>query len=302
MPESGDFHEVLRLAIARRGLSLARLRAHLEQRGVQVGLSTLSYWQRGIRQPEVPKAIPAVRALESVLELPADSLTTLVGQRGPRSGNHRTPASFSYLHPDETGPAAERLLTELGDPPSTTANADLEIGFVHDTAILDAEKRANTLTTRVVTFARKSGPDRYVTVYNGDVGCDIENVQLTTGEGCRVGRVRRKKGELTLAVEWLFDRRLTEGDTHVFSYTVHDPSGGVSPGVHRILRYGVATYLLQLRFDQAALPARCTRQFRAHGGAAPSESEDLPVDATGVTSAFFPGPGPGLAGIAVDWS
>jgi len=301
-PLTGDFHQVLRLAIARRGLSLARLRAHLEQRGIHIGLSTLSYWQRGIRHPEVPKAMPAVRALESVLDLPSESLVSLIGPRGTRTRDHRAAPSFTYLHPDQTGPAAERLLTELGDPGTMAGNADLEIMFVHDTCTFDAQQREDKLVTRLVTRARKNGPDRYVMVYNGDDGCRIEDVSFNTGEGCRTGRIRRRAGEQTLAVELLFDRKLAEGDIHVFSYEVFDSSGGVSPGYHRIFRYGCSTFLLQLQFDALALPARCTRQFRPHGGAQPSESEDLPCDVRGVTSAFFRDSAPGLAGIAVEWT
>ena len=63
--------------------SLARLRAHLEQLGVQVGQSTLSYWQRGLRHPEVPRAISTVRALESVLRC-ALLNTDAIGQAGLR--------------------------------------------------------------------------------------------------------------------------------------------------------------------------------------------------------------------------
>ncbi|HWO64663.1 MAG TPA: hypothetical protein VNO31_31965, partial [Umezawaea sp.] len=90
----GPFHRALRDAIAFRGLSLARLRAHIEQLGVQVGQSTLSYWQRGLRHPEVPRAIPTVRALEVVLKLPTDSLTSLIGPRPPAHAR-TSPAAFA---------------------------------------------------------------------------------------------------------------------------------------------------------------------------------------------------------------
>jgi len=41
---SGPFHEALRAAVRRRGLTLDRLRAHLARRGLIVGLSSLSDW------------------------------------------------------------------------------------------------------------------------------------------------------------------------------------------------------------------------------------------------------------------
>ena len=187
----GEFHQVLRVAIAHRGLSLARLRAHLALRGVQIGQSTLSYWQRGLRQPEVPKALPAVRALESVLQLPADSLVLLLSPRLLRRG-HQPAVSFHDLRSGDMGSIVDQLLAELGSrPQGGTHNADLELLAVHDTLTFDAEHRQVSVSTRLVVRARRHGPDRYVTVYNGDPGCSIDDVELITHEGCRVGRMRR---------------------------------------------------------------------------------------------------------------
>jgi hypothetical protein len=146
------------------------------------------------------------------------------------------------------------------------------------------------------------GPDRYITVYNGDEGCRIEDVELVTAEGCRVGRIRRHPGGDTLAVELLFDRKLAEGDIHVFCFEVRDDSGAASPGYYRMFRVHCASFLLQLRFNRRALPARCTRQFRTRDDATPVESDELPCDMGGGTSAFFRDAGPGLAGIALEWS
>lgn len=299
---AGEFHQALRLAIAHRGLSLARLRAHLVRRGVSVGQSTLSYWQRGIRQPEVPKALTAIRALESVLQLPTDSLVVLIGPRQPR---RRQPiaASFSDLRSGEMASIVDHLLAELGaDRSATGSNADLDLLSVHDTVMFDAEHRQHCVKTRLVTRARCHGPDRYITVYNGDEGCRIEDVALDAAEGCRTGRIRRHPGGDTLAVEWLFDRKLSEGEIHVFCFEVHDDSGAASPGYYRMFRVRCASFLLQLRFHPHALPARCTRQFRTRDNATPVESDELPCDIGGVTSAFFQEAGPGLAGVAVEWS
>ncbi|MEV6874806.1 hypothetical protein [Amycolatopsis sp. NPDC051128] len=299
---TGEFHHALRLAIAYRGLSLARLRAHLALRGVQIGQSTLSYWQRGLRQPEVPKALPAVRALESVLQLPADALVVLIGPRLVRRG-HQPAASFHDLRSGDMGSIVEDLLAELGAYPSSNHyNADLELLSVHDTITFDAEHRQVSLRTRLVTRARRHGPDRYLTVYNGDPGCRIDDVELITDEGCRVGRMRRNPDADTMATELLFDRKLAEGDIHVFCFEVRDDSGSASPGYYRMLRDRCASYLVQLRFDRNALPARCTRQVRARDDALPVVAEELACDMGGVSSAFFNDAGPGLAGVAVEWN
>jgi hypothetical protein len=304
---AGEFHQALRLAIAHRGLSLARLRAHLNQRGVGVGQSTLSYWQRGLRQPEVPKALPAVRALESVLQLPADSLVVLIGPRASRGRGQQFAASFADLRSGDMASIVDDLLADLRGYPSANnansdlSNSDLELLSVHDTVTFDAEHRQRSLQTRLVTRARRHGPDRYITVYNGDEGCRIEDVELVTAEGCRVGRIRRHSGGDTLAVELLFDRKLAEGDIHVFCFEVRDDSGAASPGYYRMFRVHCASFLLQLRFNRRALPVRCIRQFRTRDDATPVESDELPCDMGGVTSAFFRDAGPGLAGAALEW-
>ncbi|GAB3503518.1 hypothetical protein FB471_2286 [Amycolatopsis cihanbeyliensis] len=301
-PVPGEFHEALRLAIAHRGLSLARLRAHLAQRGVHIGQSTLSYWQRGIRQPEMPRGLDTVRALESVLELRPGSLVTLIGPRQPAARAHRMPTSFADLRRGTSGPAADRLLTELGGYASASRyNADFEPLSVHDVVTFDAAHRQRSIRTRLVARARRHGPDRYVIVYNGDPGCRIEEVTLATAEGCRVGRMRRHAGEDTLAAELLFDRRLAEGAIHVFCFEVRDDSGGTSPGYFRMFRDRCAGYLLQLRFSRRALPARCTRQFRTREDMLPTDTDDLPCDIGAVSSAYFNDIGPGLAGVAVEW-
>jgi hypothetical protein len=298
-----DFPAALRQAISQRGLSLARLQAHLVQRGVQVGQSTLSYWQRGIRRPELPKALHAVRALESVLDLPPGSLVVLVANQASTERTHLMPASFADLRPGDSGPIADRLLTGLGAYPSSNRyNADLELLSVHDSVTFDAQCRQRSISTRLVTRSRTQGPDRYVTIYNGDEGCRIENAVLNTAEGCRVGRMRRDEGGNMLAVELLFDRVLPADAIQVFCFEVRDDSGGVSPGYFRLFRDQCASYLLQSRFHRRALPARCSRQFRTREDALPVESTDLPCDVGEVASAFFRDVGPGLAGLAVEWT
>lgn len=299
---SGEFHHALRLAIAYRGLSLSRLRAHLGLRGVQIGQSTLSYWQRGLRQPEVPKALPAVRALESVLQLPPDALVVLIGPRTTRARGHQMAASFHDIRSGDMGSVVDQLLAELGAYPTANRyNADLEMLSVHDVVTFDAAHRQVSVRTRLVTRARRHGPDRYVTVYNGDPGCRIADVELITAEGCRVGRMRRNPAAETMATELLFDRKLAEGDIHVFCFEVRDDSGAASPGYFRMLRDQCSSYLVQLKFVLGELPARCTRQFRTRDDAVPVEAEELPCDMGGVTSGYFRDAGPGLAGIDVEW-
>ncbi|MCI0689357.1 MAG: hypothetical protein L0Y54_19295 [Sporichthyaceae bacterium] len=81
---TGPFERALRLAIRSRGLTLERIRVRLLERGVRTSLASLSNWQRGRCRPERARSLQAVRELEDILGLPADSLVTLLGPRRPR--------------------------------------------------------------------------------------------------------------------------------------------------------------------------------------------------------------------------
>jgi hypothetical protein len=287
----GPFHRALHDAIAHRGLSLARLRAHLEQLGVQVGQSTLSYWQRGLRHPEVPRAIATVRALETVLRLPPESLVALVGNR-PQP---RLTRPSGWVSPVP-------VLSEFEAVTDVGANTDIEVLSVHDTVLVGPEREQRSISTRLVVRAAKAGPDRYLAVHQGDEGCLIDNALVRPGEGCRLGRLRRQLATRGLAFELLFDRRLAEGEEHVFSFTVVDDTGGPTPGHRRAFREPCRGYLLQLAFNRRALPARCTKQFRVDADSVPVDLEELVCGLGGFASAYFQDVGPGVAGISVEWT
>ncbi|GGP69891.1 hypothetical protein [Saccharothrix coeruleofusca] len=296
----GPFHRALRDSIAHRGLSLARLRARLERLGVPVGQSTLSYWQRGLRHPEVPRAVPTVRALETVLELPPESLVALVEPQ-PRARPQHVAPPFAGSTGAWADPAP--LLAEFeAVPRSARSNADLEVLAVHDTVLVGAQREQRAITTRMVVRALRAGPDRYLAVHQGDEGCLIDKALVRPAEGCRQGRVRRQSASRGLAFELLFDRKLAEGEEHVFSFTVLDDTGGPTPGHHRTFRDPCRGYLLQLAFHRRSLPARCTKQFRQEPEATPVEVGELVCGLGGVVSAYFSDVGPGLAGVTVEWT
>lgn len=297
----GPFHRALREAIACRGLSLARITAHLRRLGISTGQSTLSYWQRGLRHPEVPASLPTVRALETVLRLPGDSLVVLVGPQHRPPGQEQQATSFADLV--EVGKITADLLGELDAAPEIhRCNTALRVRMVRELVTFGPDRVQRSVRSQLVIKAVQPGPYRYLAVYHGDDGADMTKVSVRAEEGCRIGRVRwRDGGPGALAIELLFDRRLAEGETHVFEYTVVDGTGSESPGYHRMLRTHCGAYLLQLSFHRKALPARCVRRVLAREDALPVESEDLVCTADALVSAYFPEVGPGLAGIAVEW-
>ncbi|WP_048876763.1 hypothetical protein, partial [Saccharomonospora saliphila] len=85
------FSETLRSAISTSGLSLDRIQVRLQERGVPVSVTALSYWQSGKRQPERGRSIRAVLALEQILDLPTGSLLGRVPPPRPRGAASRRP-------------------------------------------------------------------------------------------------------------------------------------------------------------------------------------------------------------------
>lgn len=299
----GPFHVALQEAIAHRGLPLSRLCAHLGDRGIHVGASTLSYWQRGLRQPDTPRSFAAIGALESVLGLPPNSLLVLVGPRARAAPTERHAASFTSLA--RSWSTTEPLLAELRPRQhrdTDCCNADLTMLSVHDSANLGAAGEHVSGTIRMVVRADRAGPDRYCAVVMPDVDADVPATDVRQLEGCRIGRVRRDPTSGATVIELLFDRRLTPGETHVFGYRISNIGTAPTPGVHRAFLGHCESYLLQLAFHEPAVPARCARYLRDREDTAPYEQEDLVCGLGGVVSAYFPDVAPGIAGIAVEWS
>ena len=88
-PHSGEndpFSAALRAAIAQRGLSLDRIRYHLIQRGHELSVATISYWQSGRSRPERASSIAAIAALEDILGLENGHLAAKLPARRRGSG------------------------------------------------------------------------------------------------------------------------------------------------------------------------------------------------------------------------
>jgi hypothetical protein len=238
--------------------------------------------------------------LERVLALPPDSLVVLVGPRTRPAPDRQPVGSFVQFGSFWSGSAA--LLSELDVPDEATrCNGELGVLSVHDMITIDQHRSQRSSTTRMVVQANTAGPDRYIAMYHADDDSSVETCVVRTAEGCRTGRVRRHRESAIMVAELLFDRRLTEGERHVFCFSLHDESARPSPGSNRTFREPSGEYLLQIAFHRKAMPARCTSYFRLRDDAEPTHSEDLVCGIGGVASAYFSQVGRGLAGIGIDW-
>ncbi|MCC3770476.1 hypothetical protein [Streptomyces sp. UNOC14_S4] len=294
---SGPFHLALRAALSARGLALHRVQHRLAQRGIQVGVTSLSYWQQGARRPQRPESLRAVRVLEEILELPPRALTRLLEPPERQTGTRR-PATLSYRSLVEESRPLERLLAELESP----ADGGLHTVCHLERVLIGAGRELRERDSQHVVRAHRDGVDRYVAIHRGDLGCDPGRVTVRATENCRVGRVRWHAEAGVLVAELLFDARLRAGETHVFGYGFDDGTAGPSTEYVRGFSFAGGQYVLQVRFDRAALPVRCRRFSQASAGAPRAAQQELTLAGRhrGV-HLVEQGVRPGILGISWDW-
>ncbi|WP_128817189.1 hypothetical protein [Streptomyces sp. S063] len=294
---TGPFHLALRTALSVRGLPLQRVRHHLEHRGVKLGVTSLSYWQQGVRRPRRAESLRAVRALEEVLALPEDSLLRLL-RDGDAAGEGDRPAGRTYRSLMEASGSVERLLAAMESP----VDGGLHTVGHQERVRIGARRELAGRSSRHVVRAHRDGVDRYLAVYRGDPGCDPSRIVVRALENCRTGRVRWDGESGVLVAELLFDTRLRSGETYLFGYGFEDGTGGSSGEYVRGFTFGGGQYVLQVGFDEAALPVRCRRFAQASAGAVRGARGDLTLTGRHRTVHLVEeGVRPGLIGIDWDW-
>ncbi|GGO50160.1 MULTISPECIES: hypothetical protein [Streptomyces] len=260
---TGPFHVALRAAIAARRLPLQRVRHHLARAGVNVGVTSLSYWQQGARRPQRPESLRAVRALEEILQLPEESLIRLLARADERTDTER-PAARSYRSLVEASDVLQSLIADLGSP----LDGGLHTIGHHERIRIGPRRELLGRDSQHVVRAHTDGIDRYLAIHHGDPGCAPEHMEVRALENCRTGRVRWHHDTGVLVAELLFDARLRAGDTHLFCYGFEDGTAGTSAEYVRGFSFTGGQYALQVRFAEDALPARCHR-FTQRSTAAP---------------------------------
>ncbi|MEV0372776.1 hypothetical protein AB0I10_23605 [Streptomyces sp. NPDC050636] len=295
---TGPFHLALRSALTARGLALHRVQHKLAQRGIKVGVTSLSYWQQGARRPQRPESLRAVRALEEVLDLPARSLHRLLVPEGGARPEVGRPAARSYRSLMAPADALQQLFTELETP----ADGGLHTVGHHERVRIGPRRELSERESLQVVRAHRDDVDRYIAIHRGDPGCDPSRVTVRASENCRLGRVRGDADTGVVVAELLFDARLRAGDTHVFGYVFEDGSGGPSAEYVRGFSFAGSQYVLQVRFDEAALPVRCRRFAQASASAPRSAQQELTLSGQHrAVHLVEQGVRPGILGIGWDW-
>lgn len=292
-----SFPLLLRSAIEQRGLSLERLRDRLAERGIQIGLSTLSCWQNGTRRPERQRSMVAVTELERILRLPATSLTTVIGPPRPRGRTAHLPLGaqrWEDATPD--GSVIRSLVRSMAEDDSGQLLALSQHEYIELGAHRDLRKRK---ISAVVEAYRET--DRHLVTYKGDLGCDVTKVTLRAGSSCRLGSVRTVPERGLIVAELLFDQVLRPGETRLLKYSVTDHSTVECHEIFRNFRFGIGLYAMHLSFHPVALPVRCHQFSRRREHARDSERVPVSLDARRAVHAVFRNVRAGAYGVAWHW-
>lgn len=257
---TGPFELAFRLALAESGLGLDALRRRLGAQGIQVGLSTLSYWQRGIRRPERDKSLRAVYTIEELLGLSRASLLALLGPPRPRGKRGDRPAAL--LDYQATIGKPDSLSVVLRDLDASVNNRFQHLSMQGERWI-GPDRLWTIESVRRIVVPMTDDADRFVAVSAPDT--PRENPpEIEAVHGCRVGRVRAEPDTGFHAAELIFDTPTRTGCPHVFDYRYLTRGGANYPVTHYYhgSRQPLRELMLRIHFDPAVLPVRSYRVRR----------------------------------------
>ena len=294
---TGPFSAVLHLAIESSMMRLEEIQERLAAQGISVSLTTLSYWRRGRSRPERPESMRAVRLLEDILGLPAESLISQLGPRRPRGRwlSH-PPGSIDIDRIFRDSGSVSKMLDELDN----RMQHELTRLSLHDLYVIGPRRQEISLTVRQVLRANVDRVSRAVGVFRTD-DTTHPTIRINAVRSCRVGRVRSDVEGGLLAAELIFDRVLAQGETVVVEYEFLSASAEPSDIYFRGFAGPVGEYVLQVQFDAAAVPAHVFR-FERRGISAPDQGvKEIWVGTTyGAHLVAYDVP-PGLIGMRWEW-
>ncbi|MFG3345727.1 hypothetical protein ACGF1Z_11780 [Streptomyces sp. NPDC048018] len=294
---TGPFEAALDTAVRASGLSLERIQHRLAERGVEISVTTLSYWRRGRSRPERPQSRRAVRLLEELLGVPTDGLVSLLGPRRPRG---------RWVQRDDEVVETEHLWREFVSLPELLAElGSTDDGLVrvaaHDSYELDAQGAGARLTTRLTLKAIRDGVDRCVVILRGE-DPDGALPEFADVRNARLGRLRSDRSVPLVVAELFLDRTLSEGGTTLIEYTLRFPDKGRrAEECGRGFHAPALLYTLEVAFHPDAVPVRCRRCASAAVSGEPLSAEPVWISAAGRVHAVFENPGPGFRALRWEW-
>jgi hypothetical protein len=224
----------------------------LADRGIQVGLASLSDWQHGRAWPQRANSLRAIGALEDILGLPSRTLTGLL------DGRRCLPFQPQQGIDEYSGPIGELL-----DALPGSRSWDVDVLTTEHVVTVDVGRSPSTVLVRSLVRARHDGVHRVVLRYFGAPGCVIDRVGVRPVRNCRVGQVLRHQDGRVLVAELLFGQSLQAGQTWMYEGELRDPTASARTDFAHGFRRLEGSFLLEVRFHPAALPSRIRGYQRA---------------------------------------
>ncbi|WP_345262022.1 hypothetical protein [Nocardioides nanhaiensis] len=287
------FSELLDEALRARAVTLTWVRDRLAAEGHRTSLTSLSYWRSGQRVPERQPSLDAVRAMESLLGLPADHLlSALPAVRRP--GPPGPLVDFVDLVDPPQDPTAEESAT-LATFGFEGAHRRQRVTLAHLVVDVDEHGDDVRISARTAIRAIVEGLESYSMGLGGLT--EGETAALLEVHGARVGREAHLS---SLGVQaWLLDldRPLRVGESHVIEHALRLP-----PTRHQHVEYyaeqPVRELMLWARFD-ARRPPASAEVYEVNDG----EETATPLDVHGLCSlsTIRHGFGPGTLGLRWSW-
>lgn len=241
------FAPILRSAINASGLSLERVQAKLAERGVDISVATLSYWQSGRSEPGRRASVAALPHIEELLGLSAGELQAHLA----RTVRSRSNVAGTLLRDilDSSDPMSERLLRA-----DSRLREMLEIISDHCTIQVDDSCRMRSRWVRRVLVSEVDGADRFLVLR---VKRDPDGPEPTFEPllHCAAGETYVDHRSSLIAHEVLLDRVLDRGESIIVEYALSGPPSDMEYASAR--RAALRELVLEIQFDPAALPSRC---------------------------------------------
>lgn len=287
-----EFARALRAAVDARGLTLERLRAHLNQRGHNLSAATLSYWQSGRSRPERAASRAALTSLEEILEVPKGSLTSLLVPRRRGRDGAALP-TFDGISSTSIAKVVDQLAAAAG----ITWQTNVRRFVVHDQVSIGPTRRLQHHVMREVLRAEADGVDRIALWHCLDEG-GAQPLPVPV-RNCRLGKLVRSEQHNLVVAELLLPYPLANGESVVIEYRM-EPIGTTNPLLW--WERGTAEELrelhMEIHFHPDAIPTSAARVFTLRGQQERTEPVVIRSSTIELLVLDF---GPGAAGLRWTW-
>lgn len=285
--EADTFATALRVAITRRGLTLERIRHHLRQRGHELSVATLSYWQSGRSRPDRASSLAALGSLEEILDVPRGSLVVQLPRqmRNPGPAGSAIPSVGPVF---DTGMLIDEAVETLG------INWEhLERVSVHDFIRVLPDRSVGTHLIRETMRATVSGVDRFVVVYGDE---PIGTPYVMPRWNCRLGRTIEHPRVGLVIAEMLLDQPMAVGDPVLVEYEFANTGAIVADAWERGCLNPQREVLIEVEFTEPVVP----RAARARIVTGPVDRSEPALVSGNFVSLLRQDAGPGM--VALYWS